>query len=172
MRCLLWCLLAGTLSSLPQADLLAQQRTPHAVWIDPIDFDLADNRLVADLLDIPVRRYVVSAVVRGQAVFPSSSDVLRQMPQYKDKPNALASFVRQARSRDKQVYALVDCLHWTAPGTPPEWDVLERRPSLAERDLQGDVGYRPRGSTPRPFTRRSGDPYKQSSASSRLATRT
>jgi hypothetical protein len=131
---LLWAVVAaGTTASVRGADV------PITLLVDPTTLDVGGEETLEQLGKQPARRLIVPCFVYGETLDATGVAPFQQMPRYKGQ-RALSQLIAGMHLAGKQVYALVDCLHWTAPGAVPARDILGKSPELAERSSQGDFG--------------------------------
>ncbi len=121
------------------------------LWLDPSRVALSDPATVQLILEQPVDRIVVPVLRGGWTLYPTRSTIFKQLPRCKDGPDPLASLLARARGQSKKVYAHVDCLQWSLPGTPEVDDLLLRFPELAERNRGEECGQPLDGKYASPF---------------------
>ena len=122
-----------------QRSLLLQQQ----------NFDLSDEQVVGVILAQPVQRVFLPYLNAGHTLAPTSSTVFKANPLYQNQDTALKKFIQQAHAKNIQVYAYLDCLHWT-PAFAKD-DLLRKFPELAEREDDGDFGQSSNGKYASPF---------------------
>lgn len=96
------------------------------------------------------QRIFVPVFTRGHTLYPTISPGLKQTPRFSGK-DPLAQLLAAAYEAGVQVYATVDCLHWTPPNTPPKEDVFARHPEWQELDWKQDYHQVPEGKFASPF---------------------
>jgi hypothetical protein len=124
---------------------------PVTLLVDPASLDLGAEETLTQLARQPARRLIVPCFVHGETLHGTQVSPFQQMPRYQGSADVLSPLIARMHLAGKQVYALVDCLHWTAPGAVPARDVLGKHPELAERTVQDDFGEATGGKYASPF---------------------